>query len=509
MKCTQSDNVCWISYGTVMFGREIDPCLFPRIFEFAYALKDKTVKDYYSLSEKEFKKVDFDSVTVEDLEGKGCYRKNFKTAVLLADDAENEDIVVGRHNSERVDELRRMFAGRGEKLCVQFDVDGLNESRMQNIIEFCDRAKEKGFDVSISVFRGVLEPTTGRIPYVYNENELSKLGELNAYSLRVLGKEITHEIVPTKNDQKRWTHEEVLKSNQTIKSIAKTIMSYNFSPFETMLVLHKYASSFDYIKSNTFPQNARAVTGILTGGESVVCVGYAQLVKAIADEINSQNLKVELNLLKFYPYNKFKFLVGECVNHCNNLVSINDEKYDIKGLYMDDACEDAVIEDVPTGEGLTNFMFPISDANKFAKKHICDSEGKSMQELNEYIIIRPLFKTRNRCKLIKYKETIKDLIKDLKSPLSVLSRSNQGRVIPFKKIKSACTEVYKKLMPEMSDKQIQDLVDDDLSLSIFFAAVTFDKTSSNTFSVMGRKLKEQDIVAFSRLVAGNEEGKEI
>jgi len=218
------------------------------------------------------------------------------------------------------------------------------------------------------------------VEYNYSEEELNNIQKLNK---RLIKNGITEPIVFCEFDEinyihdfkNLWTLERVQQANNYINNDVEMIKNNKLTPFETMLYLHTYltetkkmADEEDYgIVDVNFKEQerGRVITNIIRSN-GIYCSGFASYVKAVVDKLNTSNLKCDILGCELYDQTEtYDFLGG----HCQNLIYINDEKYNIKGYYIEDACWDCKDEDFGLGKGFLNCLIPIGDLENIYGVH--------------------------------------------------------------------------------------------------------------------------------------------
>ena len=110
------------------------------------------------------------------------------------------------------------------------------------------------------------------------------------------------------------------------------------STFEKFVVVYNYAANrvYNMDKENYFENNdMRTWIGLLTG-DYAICSGYSSLLKCLCDRVFD---KKELKCIKQSCSINDKENNNLGV-HANNIILINDEKYNINGCYYADSCWD-------------------------------------------------------------------------------------------------------------------------------------------------------------------------
>ena len=213
-------------------------------------------------------------------------------------------------------------------------------------------------------------------PYIYEETDLAKTKTIIADLRRmgfvnILFSEYFDE---NEEEQPQWKFSAVNKTNKYIVNIMKKIKNNNLTPYETMIFLHSVATLVPYSERSQkkgFNQynlgELRSVVGMVNKKEAV-CTAYSHFIKAIVSGLNNKDLTADINCCYIkdgaFNSNVYRFLSGG--NHAQNLITINDEKYKINGVYRNDCAWDAIRLDEKTGktkklQTYTFFMNPIPE----------------------------------------------------------------------------------------------------------------------------------------------------
>lgn len=172
-----------------------------------------------------------------------------------------------------------------------------------------------------------------------------------------------------------WTFEQVVKANEEIDKLVKSIKDANLSPYEAMTFIHKYITDNYYYNNTDSIESSRTITGAILYKE-IVCVGYASMVKAIVDKLDMPNLKCDYLSCRF----RRKDLSGLGA-HMQNLVAIKDDKYGIDGVYVEDACFDSAKTIDDSGSkvalGFGNFLFSVNDVENYKDYNYFQDDRKT------------------------------------------------------------------------------------------------------------------------------------
>ena len=132
------------------------------------------------------------------------------------------------------------------------------------------------------------------------------------------------------------TAEQALDASRRINKFVEHINKVkedgtSLSPLEKYICAYQFVSSFMYKSENEEKENyltSRNLVSILTG-DKIVCEGYAAMLKEICTRLD---IPCEIQCFKFKDSD---------TGHANNLVKINDDKYNIHTIYYADACWDS------------------------------------------------------------------------------------------------------------------------------------------------------------------------
>ncbi len=125
---------------------------------------------------------------------------------------------------------------------------------------------------------------------------------------------------------------------ETIKWYRSMIMDFDLSPLEKLMFAYDIMKTFKYHENDSNKNMARYPDKILKSGD-IVCVGYANFLKDILKGLD-EGLMVNCSGVSAYDVKNNCF-----IGHERNLVKIDDDKYNIHGIYALDATWDSVLDD--------------------------------------------------------------------------------------------------------------------------------------------------------------------
>lgn len=131
-------------------------------------------------------------------------------------------------------------------------------------------------------------------------------------------------------EDRELTYEEFLTMRSTIDWYKELLNSSELSPFEKTIFAYDILKTFEYKDDINNGDNSRIVPDILRTG-NIVCVGYSKLLAELLNEVG---------------INAFTYVIPSIEEggnaHMRVCAKIDDDKYDIHGIYSLDATWDSV-----------------------------------------------------------------------------------------------------------------------------------------------------------------------
>lgn len=192
----------------------------------------------------------------------------------------------------------------------------LNLKNAKEIIIECNKENFiKGLNLAVKLNKKVIiegkQISLGEYQQLLSNYDISSL---YSYDIKIDYQENNHEIKINK----------LYETSIIINNITKEIEKYDLSPLEKIIYAYDKAKSREYKESEENKSNSRDLDKILQG-DSIVCVGFSNLFNAI---------------LKCLRINATPF-VSLQNKHQRSLVYIEDDKYNIKGIYVFDPTNDS------------------------------------------------------------------------------------------------------------------------------------------------------------------------
>jgi len=136
-----------------------------------------------------------------------------------------------------------------------------------------------------------------------------------------------------------YTIEEYIEIEERLNNLIKPIQESNLSPYEKYLAVYNIVKNFKPYKDNPDnPKLSRDLKYILKpDNEYIVCVGYTELFEVLLKKIGIQSTSILVRVDTSYD----EGFTMECVEtklewHRRIIVKIDDDKYQIHGIYLSD-----------------------------------------------------------------------------------------------------------------------------------------------------------------------------
>ncbi len=146
---------------------------------------------------------------------------------------------------------------------------------------------------------------------------------------------------------------------QTIDWYKQIINEGELSPTEKLLYAYDIIKSFGYNESSVNSNDSRYIPEIIQTG-NIVCVGYSSFIEQILKELDIPTAKISVSVKKD----------DKLFGHARNVVRVDDDKYNIHGLYAFDTTWDSLTDNLYITEddsGKKSFTLEKKDGDTKAK----------------------------------------------------------------------------------------------------------------------------------------------
>lgn len=147
------------------------------------------------------------------------------------------------------------------------------------------------------------------------------------------------------NDLYYYKKDEFLKEDEQLNALVRPIKESTLSPYEKYLAVYNIVKQFKPYKENEESKEEARDLRYILNNEYIVCVGYAKLLTTLLDKVGIPSITFSVGINT--SYDKGIPMGDEPTNvagHRRNIVMLNDDKYDIHGMYIADATWDNDME---------------------------------------------------------------------------------------------------------------------------------------------------------------------
>lgn len=347
----------------------------------------------------------------------------------------------------------------------KMNVDMIEIKYLERLI---DISKKLNLKINFYVTKGEFnDPNlTESVDLIFKDETLDKLEEIDNY---LISKNLDGLIFIESDflEEIKWSIKDIKNANRRINSVVNHIKKEEFSPFEAVCFIHKMiTSNFLYKENEEKPTLARSVIGVLNS-DNIVCVGYSLLVKAIIDKLENVDIKSDIIVIQLHS--ESENMVSEYLNagtgHMQNLIFINDEKYNIHGVYIVDTTFDSKNANFPRGKGIANFMLPVMDILNYNHTTIRQYDN-NLDEMLGMVGIK------SYCPEI---------------PPVIEKYQNQSNVIELEKLINCMRIVYRYFFSITSSERLDAVIEKTLDISMIFSLNIFRADALNSIRVEAEK----------------------
>lgn len=239
------------------------------------------------------------------------------------------------------------------ELSLYLDYDNYSQNTIKQICSFITALRQKNtksFDIKLTT------PENG-----FRKSDLESLLNLSQI--------LNQDLIVTENQDEIDSEvllSKVIEAYGKMDGLVERINSLNLSPFEKFLLVHDYAANRIYKNAENDhlffnADKSRSFVNVMTS-DTIVCVGYAQIVKEFC-----KRLGIECEYISGDPLDNIDEQGPHTKRepgHAANIVHIVDEKYGIDGFYFCDACWDSRKTTEDKGKQYFYSALPIQDMDK-------------------------------------------------------------------------------------------------------------------------------------------------
>lgn len=157
-----------------------------------------------------------------------------------------------------------------------------------------------------------------------------------------------------------YSVEEYIKEEEKLNNLIKNIKDSNLSQFEKYLSIYNIVKNFKPYKENEEKlEDSRCLKHVLNN-DYMVCVGFSILLRALLNKVNIPCIDIPTYF--YQPVDDDNENL-ELVGHQRNLIKIDDDKYNIHGIYVSDPTFDHNFEKDLYDNSILNFSKRVEEDN--------------------------------------------------------------------------------------------------------------------------------------------------
>lgn len=153
------------------------------------------------------------------------------------------------------------------------------------------------------------------------------------------------------------SYEEFIAMRETLNYYKELILQEDLSPVEKGMYAYNLLKTFEYRKSEN-SSYSRDIHHVINTGK-IVCVGYSLFLTQLLREVGVAAASIPVDC---------STKDGKVIGHERTLVLVDDEEYDIHGIYAMDATWDSNKNNQPSVDSYQYFMIPPRDYPKIFPK---------------------------------------------------------------------------------------------------------------------------------------------
>lgn len=280
----------------------------------------------------------------------------------LKENKDNElpsDYLIINANTLNIEQITSLYdaSGNNKKKVILIKTETGAEIKIKFIDNNSAEAEVKGDILLVTKLNNYLENKGYNIKSITYD-----IHDINYFELDITNlKPLSNKLLIEYGSIKQASYEEFMSLYECIKWWRQIITDGNLSPVEKVMFATDILKTLKY-KENEVKEDSRSPHRIIETG-SIVCVGYCNLLKQILKDLDDN---IEISDFSVKCYDKDNSYRG---SHRRSLVKINDDKYNLHGIFSLDVTWDSIHEEVKnkTGEDYTAldlysyFLIPASD----------------------------------------------------------------------------------------------------------------------------------------------------
>ncbi len=148
------------------------------------------------------------------------------------------------------------------------------------------------------------------------------------------------------NDLYNYPYDDYLEEEKRLDKIVEPIKKANLSPLERYLAVYNIVKNFKPYKENPNQTDESRYIRYILDNEYMVCVGYARLLEILCEKVGIRttdlSIGVDISYDKDQSVSEIPVKYG---GHARCMVSMDDPKYDVHGLFISDPTWDNKLDE--------------------------------------------------------------------------------------------------------------------------------------------------------------------
>ena len=172
------------------------------------------------------------------------------------------------------------------------------------------------------------------------------------------------------NDYYEYSYQEYIDEEEILESFVIDVKNSNLSPIEKYFAVYNFVKNYkQYRESYDDLNQARYIRYILQN-DYMVCVGYSKLLVNLLDKVgikaNNLSVKVDTSYDNGFDQDNPSEIPVNLDHHQRVVVQIEDDKYNVHGLFMADPTWDNEVEENYLNHALLPFDSMLTSKRMFA-----------------------------------------------------------------------------------------------------------------------------------------------
>ena len=138
------------------------------------------------------------------------------------------------------------------------------------------------------------------------------------------------------NDYHTYTKEEYLSEEKQLDNLISSIKNTNLSPYEKYLAVYNIVKQFKPYKENHEDKDKSRYLKYILNNEYIVCVGYSKLLTTLLNKLDISSMEITADIDSSIYNDDLINTPTKLEGHQRNVVKIDDDKYNIHGIYIVD-----------------------------------------------------------------------------------------------------------------------------------------------------------------------------